>query len=82
MPYFCYRCNQPRSQCPPGDEIGGCALVEADAAEYRQEKAGYKPMFQTHRLRSMNDANTTSREMRDDIYREARRTGRDIERAR
>jgi len=30
----------------------------------------------------MNDAHTTAREMRDDIYREARRTGRDIERAR
>lgn len=45
MPYFCYECAQPRSLCPPGEEEGGCAAVEAQAAAYRAEKAAGKYAF-------------------------------------
>lgn len=80
MAWFCYHCVQPRSQCVPGVEPGGCAAVEAEAAEYRASLDGSKRVYfgsvpggTTATAGLMDHTRKFDRDMH--VYREAVRAG-------
>ena len=79
--YWCWYCNQPRTDCAPGTESGSCRLVETEAADYRAEAAargktvnfGSVPGGSTETAGLMDHTRKFDRDMH--LYHEARRAG-------